>query len=1033
MQLPEICIRRPVLATVLSLLIVLIGYVSYTKLSVREYPKIDEPNVTVSTNYRGASAEVVEGQVTKVLEDSLAGIEGVDVITSISRPEQSQITVRFKLTRDADSAAADVRDKVSRVRQRLPTDVDEPQIAKVEADAFPVIWLSFSSDTLNVLQLSDLANRIAKPMLQTASGAADVRIFGERKYAMRVNLDADRLAAYRLTVQDVEEALRRNNVEVPAGRIESQKREFNVTAATDLQRPFEFSQVVIRVVNGVPVRIGDVATVRQGPASERTATRLNGRDAITLGVVRNATANPLDLSADVRAMIPRIKANLPAGIEIDIANDNSVFIKESIDSVYTTILEAVVLVALVIVFFLRNLRASLIPLITIPVALIGSFALLALFGFTVNTLTLLALVLAIGLVVDDAIVVLENIFRHIEEGMKPFDAAIVGAKEIAFAVVAMTLTLAAVYAPLAFSPGRTGRLFTEFAVALAGAVLVSGFVALTLSPMLSSLLLKHNPKPPFYDRWIEAGLVRVTNGYGKLLGWSLQVRWLVVLVMLGSAVGTGLILKDIKKELAPLEDRGVVLSVVNAPDGSTLDYTLRYVNAIERIGGNYKEFDRIFTVAGNPTVAQANVFFRTTPWDERTKRTPDLAREMAPRIAGLPGVTAFPVTPPSLGQGFTSRPVNYVIVTSDSYQNLAAVVRQFQDELAKNPGFQQVDTDLRLNKPEIRFEIDREKAADLGVSIDAVGRAVETMLGGRNVTRYKREGEQYDVIVQTVSAGRDTPDDIEKIFVRGRNEQMVPLSALVRIRETVVPRELNHFGQRRSAAITANLSADYSLGQALDYMDATAQKVLKPGYATDLNGQSREYKNASGSLAIVFVMALLFIYLVLAAQFESFIDPFVIMLSVPLSMVGALLALQWAGGTLNVFSQIGLVTLVGLITKHGILIVEFANQLREKGMAAKEAIEQSAKLRLRPIMMTTGAMVLGAVPLALSTGAGAESRQQIGWVIVGGMSLGTLLTIFVVPTMYTLFARKGVPGANKTLLDDAPSHAGHAGQELVAK
>jgi multidrug efflux pump len=1033
MQLPEICIRRPVLATVLSLLIVLIGYVSYTKLSVREYPKIDEPNVTVSTNYRGASAEVVEGQVTKVLEDSLAGIEGVDVITSISRPEQSQITVRFKLTRDADSAAADVRDKVSRVRQRLPSDVDEPQIAKVEADAFPVIWLSFSSDTLNVLQLSDLANRIAKPMLQTASGAADVRIFGERKYAMRVNLDADRLAAYRLTVQDVEEALRRNNVEVPAGRIESQKREFNVTAATDLQRPFEFSQVVIRVVNGVPVRIGDVATVRQGPASERTATRLNSRDAITLGVVRNATANPLDLSADVRAMIPRIKANLPAGIEIDIANDNSIFIKESIESVYTTILEAVVLVALVIVFFLRNLRASLIPLITIPVALIGSFALLALFGFTVNTLTLLALVLAIGLVVDDAIVVLENIFRHIEEGMKPFDAAIVGAKEIAFAVVAMTLTLAAVYAPLAFSPGRTGRLFTEFAVALAGAVLVSGFVALTLSPMLSSLLLKHNPKPPFYDRWIEAGLVKMTNGYAKLLGWSLQVRWLVVLVMLGSAVGTWWILKDIKRELAPLEDRGVVLSVVNAPDGSTLDYTLRYVNAIERIGGNYKEFDRIFTVAGNPTVAQANVFFRTTPWDQRTKRTPDLAREMAPRIAGLPGVTAFPVTPPSLGQGFTSRPVNYVIVTSDSYQNLAQVVRQFQDELAKNPGFQQVDTDLRLNKPEIRFEIDREKAADLGVSIDAVGRAVETMLGGRNVTRYKREGEQYDVIVQTVSAGRDTPDDIEKIFVRGRNEQMVPLSALVRIRETVVPRELNHFGQRRSAAITANLSADYSLGQALEYMDATAQKVLKPGYATDLNGQSREYKNASGSLAIVFVMALLFIYLVLAAQFESFIDPFVIMLSVPLSMVGALLALQWAGGTLNVFSQIGLVTLVGLITKHGILIVEFANQLREKGMEAKEAIQQSAKLRLRPILMTTGAMVLGAVPLALSSGAGAESRQQIGWVIVGGMSLGTLLTIFVVPTMYTLFARKGVPGANKAVVDTHTTHVPHAGDDLVAK
>jgi multidrug efflux pump len=1034
MQLPEISIRRPVFATVLSLLILLIGYVSYTKLSVREYPKIDEPSVTVSTNYRGASAEIVETQVTKTLEDSLAGIEGVDVITSISRPEQSQITVRFKLSRDADSAAADVRDKVSRVRQRLPSDVDEPQIAKVEADAFPVIWLAFSSETLNVLQLSDLANRIAKPMLQTASGAADVRIFGERKYAMRVNVDPDKLAAYRLTVQDLEDALRRNNVEVPAGRIESQRREFNVTAATDLQRPFEFSQVVIRNVNGVPVRIGDVATVRQGAASERTATRLNGRDAITLGVIRNATANPLDLSADVREMIPRIKANLPPGIEIEIANDNSIFIKESIKSVYITIAEAVVLVALVILFFLRNFRAAIIPLVTIPVSLIGSFALMALAGFTINTLTLLALVLAIGLVVDDAIVVLENIYRHIEMGKKPFDAAIIGAKEISFAVIAMTITLAAVYAPLAFSPGRTGKLFTEFALALAGAVIVSGFVALTLSPMMSSILLKHNPNPPFYDRWIEKFLVGLTNGYAKLLAWSLKARWLIVLIMIASGVGTWYFLKDIKRELAPLEDRGVIVANVNSPDGATLDYTLRYVNAIERVGQNYKEFDRIFAVAGNPTVAQANVFFRTTPWEERTKRTPELAREMTPRITSMPGVTAFPVTPPSLGQGFNSRPVNYIILTSDSYQNLSAVVRQFQEELAKNPGFLQVDTDLRLNKPEIRFEIDREKAADLGVSIDAVGRAVESMLGGRNVTRYKREGEQYDVIVQTASTGRDTPDDIEKIFVRGRNEAMIPLSALVRTRETVVPRELNHFSQRRSAAITANLSPDYSLGQALDYMDVTAQKVLKPGYATDLNGQSREFKSASGSLAIVFAMALLFIYLVLAAQFESFVDPFVIMLSVPLSMVGALAALQWSGGTLNVFSQIGLVTLVGLITKHGILIVEFANQLREQGVETMQAIQQSAKLRLRPILMTTGAMVLGAIPLAISSGAGAESRQQIGWVIVGGMSLGTLLTIFVVPTMYTLFARKAAPGANKAVLDEEASHEHDAASpELIAK
>ena len=1020
MSLPELSIRRPVFATVLSLLILLIGYVSFTRLAVREYPKIDEPVVTVETRFGGASSEVMESQVTKVLEDSLAGIEGVEVITSISRQEQSQITVRFNLNRDPDSAAADVRDKTARVRQRLPQAIDEPVVSKVEADASPVIWLAMSSDTHNALQLSDMANRVVKPVLQTAPGAADVRIFGERKFSMRIWLDTDKLAAYRLTTQDVEDALRRSNLEVPAGRIESRQREFNVTTATDLQTPREFGQVVIRTVNGQPVRIGDVARVAQGPQSERTSVRLNGRDAISLGVIRQATANPLELSAGVRNLLEKIKLDLPPGVDVQVANDNSVFIDRSIKAVFTTIVEAVVLVALVIFLFLRTLRASIIPLVTIPVSLIGTFALMALAGFTINTLTLLALVLAIGLVVDDAIVVLENIYRHIEDGMAPFDAAIKGVKEIGFAVVAMTLTLAAVYAPLAFAPGRTGRLFTEFALALAGAVVVSGFVALTLSPMMCSLLLKHNPKPSWFDRTVERGLNGLSRGYTSALVWSLGHRWLVVAVMLGSGALAGWLLYTVKSELAPLEDRGVILTVINGPDGATLDYTNRYAQAVEQIGQSYKEFDRVFVVNGNPTVAQGNVFLRALPWEERKKSTLEIAREITPRMASLPGVSAFAITPPSLGQGFRERPVNFVIVTSDSYQNLSQAVRSFQDELAKNPGFVQVDTDLRLNKPEIRMEVDRERAADLGVSVEAVARAVETALGGRNVTRYKREGEQYDVVVQTTSAGRDTPDDIEKLFVRGKNDAMIPLSALVKIREVVVPRELNHFGQRRSASITANLAPDYSLGEALKFMDATAAKVLKPGFATDLNGISREFRNSSGSLALVFLLALLFIYLVLAAQFESFVDPFIIMLSVPLSMAGALLALKWSGGTLNVFSQIGLITLVGLITKHGILIVEFANQLREQGVGMADAIRQSASQRLRPILMTTGAMVLGAVPLALATGAGAESRAQIGWVIVGGMSLGTLLTIFVVPTMYTLLARKHVPGPHKEVTNNDP-------------
>jgi multidrug efflux pump len=1019
MQLSEISIRRPVFATVLSLLIVLVGFVSFTRLNVREYPKIDNPVVTVETRYTGASSAVVESQVTKVLEDSLSGIEGVDVITSISRQEQSQITINFVLSRDADSAAADVRDKVSRVRQKLPQAIDEPVIAKVEADAFPVIWLSFSADNLNVLQLTDYANRIAKPMMQTAPGASDVRVFGERKYAMRIWLDPDRLAAYKLTTQDVEDALRRSNVEVPAGRVESKLREFNVTTSTDLQKPIDFRQVVIKSVNGFPVRIGDVARVEQGPQLERTATRLNGKDAITLGVIRNATANPLDLSAAVRAMIPKIKENLPPGVDIEIANDNSVFIDRSIKAVYQTIIEAAILVALVIFVFLRTFRASIIPLVTIPVCLIGTFALMAMFGFTINTLTMLALVLAIGLVVDDAIVVLENIYRHIEEGMSPFHAAIKGAKEVGFAVVAMTMTLAAVYAPLAFTPGRTGKLFTEFALVLAGSVVVSGFVALTLTPMMCSLMLKHNPNPSWFDRTIDKQLQRLSSGYGRVLVWTLSHRWLVVAVMVAAGIGTFTLLKSTKSELAPLEDRGVILTVINGPDGATMDYTTRYAKAIESMSAKYTEFDRIFTVVGNPTVAQGNVFYRAKPWEDRTKTTLEIAREMTPAVSSLPGVTAFPITPPSLGQPFRERPLNFVILTSDSYQNLSQVVRSFQEELAKNPGIVSVDTDLRLNKPEISMEVDRERAADMGVPVDAIARAVETMMGGRQVTRYKREGDQYDVIVQTAPSGRDTPDDIEHIFVRGRGEAMIPLSALVKIKEVVVPRELNHFSQRRSASITANLAPTYSLGEALAFMDETSKKLLKPGYSSDLNGTSREFVKSAGSLVIVFALALLFIFLVLAAQFESFIDPLVIMLSVPLSMVGALLALQFSGGTLNVFSQIGLITLVGLITKHGILIVEFANQLREEGMELFAAITQSATLRLRPILMTTGAMVLGAIPLALATGAGAESRRQIGWVIVGGMSLGTLLTIFVVPTMYTLLARRKVPGAITIRHEDA--------------
>jgi multidrug efflux pump len=1021
--LSEMSVRRPVLATVMSLVVALVGVVAYQRLPVREYPKIDEPTVTVETKYRGASAEIIESRVTKPLEESLAGIEGVDTITSISRAENSQITVKFRLERNPDAAASDVRDRVARVRGKLPDDVDEPVIAKVEADANPIIWLAFSSGRFSPLEVTDYATRIVKTRLQTLPGAADVRVFGERRYSMRIWLDRGKLAAYQLTPQDVEDALRRQNVEIPAGRIESRAREFSVVAETDLARPEQFDNVIVRTANDYPVRIRDVGRAEVAAQDDRSIVRFNGRPAVALGVIKQATANPLDLSNAVRAELPRLLAELPEGLDVRVAYDSSIFIERSIQGVYTTIFEAIVLVALVIFFFLRSMRATLIPLVTIPVSLVGSFALMYVLGFSVNTLTLLALVLAIGLVVDDSIVMLENIFRHIEMGKPPLRAALVGSKEIGFAVVAMTLTLAAVYAPVAFMTGRTGKLFIEFALTLAGAVLVSGFVALTLSPMMCSKLLRHEARHGRLYNAIEAVIDGATDSYRRALtrvvGMAFAGRVALFLgVMVACAGAIAWLGLTTKAELAPTEDRGVFLGMFLGPEGATIDYTDGYAKRVEGIYKNTADIERYFVVSGYPSVSQGVSFAGLVDWNDRHRKSVDVANEVQPKLLGLPGVLAFTLLPPSLGQGFRSRPVEFVIVTSGSYQELDEAVNRIVADAQKNPGLQNIDTDLRLNKPEFKVQVDRDRAADAGVAVDTVGRTMETMLGGRQVTRYKQNAEQYDVIVQMLPGDRANPNDISNIFVRGRNDRMVPLASLVSVRESVAPRELNHFGQRRSATITANLAPGYSLGEALAFMEETAQRHLPPGAATDLNGISREFRESSHGLYLTFVLALAFIYLVLAAQFESFRDPFIILLTVPLSMVGALAALKLSGGTLNVYSQIGLVTLVGLITKHGILIVEFANQLRDRGGALRVAIVESAVLRLRPILMTTGAMVLGAVPLALAQGAGAESRQPIGWVVVGGLLVGTLLTLFVVPTVYTLLA-----GRHRTRREEEPAGA----------
>jgi len=1008
MQLPEICIKRPVFATVLSLIILLIGLISYTRLSVREYPRIDEPVVSVNTTYRGASAEVVESQVTKPLEDSLAGIEGVELMTSQSRSETSRINVRFTLKRDPDSAAADVRDKVSRARGKLPDTIDEPIIAKVEADSQPVIYIAVEAGSLSSLDASDFVKRYVQPRLSVLPGAADVRIFGERQVSMRINLDRTRLAGYKLTVQDVEEAIRRQNAEIPAGRIESSAREFTVVAETDVRSPEQFNSIIVANVGGYPVRVRDIGNAEIGPVDERTISRFNGKTSLNIGVIKQAVANPLELSNAVRDEVKRINEGLPTGMKLVIAYDTSVFIDRSIGSVFETIVEAIVLVVLVIFFFLRSLRATIIPIVTIPVSLIGAFGIMYIFGFTINTLTLLSMVLAIGLVVDDAIVMLENIFRHVEAGMPRREAAITGAREIGFAIVAMTLTLASVFAPLAFATGRTGRLFIEFALTLAGAVLVSGFIALTLSPMMCSLLLKHEEKHSWLFNLIEGWLEAMTNGYRRALTAVLHARWVVAIGWL-AVLGAGAVLfMSLKAELAPIEDRGVVFGVVTAPQGSTPQYTADQIKPIEQFYAQIPEAAAWTAISGFPTVVDGNAVLRLKPWEERKKRQQQIADELRPKFQSVPGAIAFPLNPPSLGQSFRSTPVEFVIMSQIPYPDLQRLVDRFLDEARKYPGVQNLQTDLRLNTPEVRVRINRDKLSDIGVPVDTVGRTLETMLGGRQVTRFKREGEQYDVIVQVAPIDRTTPADISDSYVRARDGSMVQLSNLVDVKEGVAPQSLNHFNRLRAVKVTATLAPGYAIDEALRAMDAAAKATLPVTAQTDVDGQSREFRKSGKEIYFTFVLALAFIYLVLSAQFESFVHPFVIMLSVPLSMTGALFMLWLTGGTLNIYSQVGLVTLVGLITKHGILIVEFSNQLRAKGEDLMDAVVDAATLRLRPILMTTGAMVLGALPLALAHGAGAESRTQIGWVIVGGMTFGTLLTLFVVPTAYTLLAGRAV-------------------------
>ena len=1006
MILSEISIKRPVLATVMSLLVLLIGALAYDRLTVREYPKTDLPVVTVETTYPGASASIIETQVTQVIEDSLSGIEGIDFMNSISRTEKSQITVTFKIDRDPDSAAADVRDRVSRVIGKLPDDADTPVVAKTEADAQPIIWLAFSSDRHSMMEVTEIADQKVKDQLQTVSGVANVRIFGERKYAMRIWLDPLRMSAYQVVPKDVELALESQNIEIPAGRIDSKDREFTLLTKTDVNDIEAFKQLIIRNDDGYPIRIQDVARVEIAPESDRKITRFKGESAVALGVVKQSTANPLDVSTGVREKLDKVRPTLPEGMDVVVAYDSSVFIEESIKSVYQTLIQAGVLVVLVLFFFLRNIRATLIPVITIPLSLIGAFAMMYWMNFSINTLTLLALVLAIGLVVDDAIVMLENIYRHVEAGLNPIQAAFKGAKEIGFAVLATTVVLVAVFAPVAFSEGRTGKLFTEFALTLAGAVVVSTFVALTLSPMMCSRLLRHETRHSAMFNAIESFLHSMTTGYKSLLNKLLSSRLLALFIMLTSFAGAGFYYSQLPQELAPTEDRGVIINFALAPDGSSVNYIDRYTRQIEAVVESAPETERYFAVVGFPAETNAIVFQGLHRWEDRDRKQQAIVSEQTPKLyGGIPGIKSFSLNRPSLGQSFIARPVEFIVKSNGTYADLKRISDQMMAKIMENKGFAQPDSDLKLNKPELQINVKRDKLSEMDVDVDDLGRTIESFMAGREVTRFKRQGEQYEVIVKVAKDKRRSPSDLTDLYMRNNQGEMVQLSNLVEINETVAPRELNHFDKVKAVKFQTQLAPGYSLGEALTYLEESLEEIA-PQAGMDYSGPSREFKTSSSSMQVTFALALIVVFLVLAAQFESFKNPMIIMLSVPPAIFGALFALYYSGGSISVYSQIGLITLVGLVTKHGILIVEFANQLQDKGHTLRDAVIEAASLRLRPILMTTGATVLGSLPLAIAFGAGAESRQQIGWIIVGGMTFGTLLTLFVIPTVYSYLGKR---------------------------
>lgn len=1033
MRISDISVQRPVLAMVIAALIIAFGLMALNRLPLQEYPTIDPPVVTIDTRYPGASANVVETRITQVLEDRIAGVEGIELITSRSEDGRSQIEIEFGIDMNIDAAANDVRDRISGALRNLPDDADNPEVTKADSSEEIVVWLSLSGEDYSITELTDYANRYLVDSLSVQPGVARVRVGGGSDYAMRVWLDRNALAARGLTVSDIEDALRAENVELPAGSIESEDRQFIVRLPRSFASAEDFQRLAINQGdNGYLVRLADIARVEVGAVEDRSVFRSNGVPMVGLGMIMQSTANIIELSEAVQLELERLQVSLPEGMSLSLNYDASLFVSGAINQVVTTLFIAMGLVVVVIFLFLGNLRTTLIPAVTVPIAVIGAFTALAAMNFSINLLTLLALVLAIGLIVDDAIVVLENINRRMHDyGETPLVAAFRGTRQIAFAVIATTLVLVAVFLPLSMLQGDIGRLFSEFALTMAAAVVFSTLLALTLTPMMASKILK----PGMHDSRIGKGVQWMLNGtqrrYQRGLEWMLKMRWLVVAMFVLLIAATAWIASALPNEYTPQEDRGNFIVLVNGPEGATFDYMMDYMDEIEaRMSGlvDSGELERVVVRAprGFGNIENFNsgfIIVNMADWGSRRSAW-EIMAEVRETLSTLPGVQAFPVMRQGFGQR-TQKPVQFVL-GGGTYEDLARWRDTLMDHVRENnPRLLALESNYNETQPQLRVDINYERAAALGVTVTEIGRTLEVLLGGRNVTRYVDDGEEYDVILEGDRSSQNSPRALDNIQVRSsRSGELIPLASLVTLSDFAGASTLNRFDRIRAITIEANLADGYPLGEALAYLEQSAVELLPEEVQTNVAGPSRDFQQASGATTFLLVLGALVVFLVLAAQFESLIHPFVIMLTVPLAMSGALLALLLSGQSLNIYSQVGLVLLIGLAAKNGILIVEFANQLRDEGREFHSALIEASVTRLRPILMTAVTTMAGAIPLIVSTGPGAESRLVIGTVIMAGVGSATIFTLFVVPVAYDLLARHtGSPGAVKRRLEEEIANA----------